>query len=412
MNMLNAIKKSLCILSLISMPLFAGTKDGGGGKGVLCGSTLRVLDLYESEVLNDVIPGPDMGNLQHNLDIYKDFFFDRSLPVDLMIKTLVLDRFKDIPAGETLEDIADVTVPKLPSECELVQIAIYKDKESVILRDRKLWDMLSSRDQAALVFHELLYLSHRIQGESTSDLTRWSVAINMSNMPLFSEMPNLSNIPKIWCATENYSWVMVDQKKSGKHGVGIYFKSYNNTFQTQPKVTFAPGFNLKIITEFGFAFMTDIHINGQTKKHVMKSTLEDKKIKMIMFPEGERQFGGYCTYVKPKKLTVPLMTNKNDYQCDEAYTAALNLFKFHNGNARIERDEAKEAFPEFDEDLKEILPPAPRSVRLKAFHFVLAHQRAPISSMDMVRMMAGPKKYSVNLEQAIKAMGLLYCQDQ
>lgn len=35
--------------SSVPTAMTGGTKDGGGGKGVLCGGHLRTLDLYEAE---------------------------------------------------------------------------------------------------------------------------------------------------------------------------------------------------------------------------------------------------------------------------------------------------------------------------------------------------------------------------
>src|SRR4051812_37513234 len=86
-------------------------KIGNGGKGVLCGSKLRVLDIYESEEVYHRKTSTKHQTLEENL---KDYGFKAYQylygpyaikdPAEMMegYRTSLLDLFRDIPEGQTL----------------------------------------------------------------------------------------------------------------------------------------------------------------------------------------------------------------------------------------------------------------------------------------------------------------------
>ncbi|MEN9722620.1 MAG: hypothetical protein RJB38_606 [Pseudomonadota bacterium] len=132
--------------------LTLGTKDGGGGIGVLCGTTLRTLDVYEAEEIHHLPPVPKFPTFEENVRVYGSPLAaywseepvdttDPSLQQQLvdLLKSEIIGRFSDIPGGTTLPPTQDATLPPIPGNCSFAQIAIYSDEEGIIYRDASLW---------------------------------------------------------------------------------------------------------------------------------------------------------------------------------------------------------------------------------------------------------------------------------
>lgn len=171
-----------------------GGMEGGGGKGVLCGTNLRVLDIYEAEEVYHLKPVQKYSTIQDNVFHYGDPLArywsigskeanDPKLPQEFMsaLQEDVLDIFSDIQTGTTLPTTNDATLPKLPPDCSVVQIAVYSDKAGRIYRDRNLWDKLDAYNQTALILHEIYYHAAREINATLSDDTRRLIGLTMFN---------------------------------------------------------------------------------------------------------------------------------------------------------------------------------------------------------------------------------------
>lgn len=198
-----------------------GTVDGGGGKGVLCKiadgtETLQLLDLYEYEVIRKETTIPEIASAStineiamiatSNLVVLmRDPMMTPSAENEVksrvaqFLKTEFDDRLK--PQRTALSLTADATVPDLPKNCEVVQIAIWQRNGEIAL-DLNLWEKLAIRDQAALKLHEFVYYWARSSGDTTSDETRWLIGSAFSSAPLQPRFPESMFTPNskvLWC---------------------------------------------------------------------------------------------------------------------------------------------------------------------------------------------------------------------
>jgi len=267
MNILKIFSK-LAVLSCATLMVHttsaaAGTKDGSGGKGVLCGGKLATLDLYEARAKGNY--PVTLGSFEEDLKNYgtemaKHFAensteFSGPLARDMMLKVLkseIVSRFRDIAPGQRLPLTTDATVPRLPSGCSEVQIAIYSDDEGVIHRDPEYWSKLAPIEQAALVIHEMIYHRAREYKIRTSDETRAVIGLLFSGRnpePLLA--PIWSAPKKIWCGAgvqktskEIYEMFGVDETRNGVVGVALYFRAFKSVYVTSRISTFLPGITL------------------------------------------------------------------------------------------------------------------------------------------------------------------------
>lgn len=241
----------------------AGGMEGGGGMGVQCGDThLRTLDLYEAEEIHHLQIPNKYSDIDTNLAIYgtqigaytSDYptnTNDRWVQQEVLkfVKQEVVARFKDIPAGAKLPSSKDATLPPIPSGCSIVQIATYADN-GTIYRDRKLWDLLDVNNKSALILHEGIYRKAKLEGAETSDGTRYIVGLAFAEkLPDSIFRPIWNSLPKVWCGTqgptiENFEFFAIEEKRSGRIGVGIYFSKFRNKEPMERLSAFVPNMEL------------------------------------------------------------------------------------------------------------------------------------------------------------------------
>jgi hypothetical protein len=189
----------LLVSSILGMSSYAtaGVGSSGGGKGVLCGGNLRVLDLYEAEEIYHLPSGTIYESLDASLKDYgvkAGAYQDAATinPNDPTLQATVLasvqseffNLISDVPVGTSIPPTTDATLPSIPSSCNFVQIILYDDSTNVIHRNPTLWSNLSIRDQTALILHELIYKEGREDfGATTSDDVRRLVGVLMSATP-------------------------------------------------------------------------------------------------------------------------------------------------------------------------------------------------------------------------------------
>lgn len=255
------LQASLPITFLFVSPASAthGGMEGGGGKGVVCGSQLRVLDLYEIEVIHGDAVSKKYDDLDSNIAVFgSDISAYRSdsyiNPADPSLRKSVLDfikgeilpKFSDIPEGTHLPLTPDATVPPLPPDCHEVQIAVYAN-DGKIYRDRQLWDQLDIQNQAALILHEGIYHAAKLEGAKTSDHTRRIVGLAFAEKlpePMLKAIWKYSP-PRVWCGTDDSSVVgfelyAVNESQNGQKGVGIYFARFESFLPMERLSTFIP----------------------------------------------------------------------------------------------------------------------------------------------------------------------------
>lgn len=190
-----------------------GTVDGGGGKGVMCGSRLITLDRFEAErdfgvtsiQLDSSSLDAALLDLSERLVSQTSTYellprgqWDSGLETKLLNswKTeLIGQRLQSIAPGSRLAATADATLPNLPADCYFTQIAVY-DFNGIIHYDPEYMAMLDWADVAVLYAHEYFYSLYRRNGERTSDGTRKLVAFALANRlkPMFQNMWNAKKL--------------------------------------------------------------------------------------------------------------------------------------------------------------------------------------------------------------------------
>lgn len=241
----------------------AGGVDGGGGIGVMCGSSLQTLDLFEARK-SGLNPTEKFGTLEENIKFFGmemakylseslKGMDDPKLP-DLVLKEMqdsIIGRFKDIASGERLTPTRDATLPNLPSNCQVVQIAVYS-KEGTIYRDAEYWSKLSIVEKTALIVHEWIYHRARTYGAVNSDESRKVIGMLFSGNnpePLLSPIWNSNQ--KIWCGAgiegsdqEIYEIFGIDEIRNGTTGVAFYFRAFKSVYLSSRTSTFLPNISL------------------------------------------------------------------------------------------------------------------------------------------------------------------------
>ena len=258
------MKKIGCLLILISM--FAGPMvhanggvSGGGGKGVLCGSQLRTLDLYEAAEIHH-LPVPHTSlDLDANLRIFgpdMEAYFEEfkvdpksSHEIDRFMSGVpaFLKTFVDIPVGSRLPLTDDATLPTLLPGCAVVQIAIYSDDDQ-IFRDSEYWNLLSVEDQAALILHEALYRGGKKMKARTSDHVRKLIGLLFAQqLPETILAPTFGVPQRLICTagdgnagTEAFETYLVDEVRGGVSGLAMYFPIFKTEFQMGRVSAFFP----------------------------------------------------------------------------------------------------------------------------------------------------------------------------
>ncbi len=105
---------------------------------------------YFSEPLERTANGGDSG------PSYKESV-EKSVTADI---SRARKKIKFIDSDKTLKSTNDANEAVMEEECSSTQIAVYYD-ENVLLVNKLLWDKLDYLNQAALLYHEVLYKKAR-----------------------------------------------------------------------------------------------------------------------------------------------------------------------------------------------------------------------------------------------------------
>ncbi len=289
-NLFTRFKLATNLAFLVTLVPFSGAFasggiNGGGGKGVLCGDRLRVLDLYEAEQNKLSIPAP-LGTTDAEIDRFGlpflHHFFTSSLKGNE--KEQILSSMKDslnyldsnkhpspllIKLERDLPFTNDATLPKLDPGCKFVQIAVNRivkinnEEKTEVSINPDYWSMLDSINRVALFFHEFSYarvrsgydLSDTERNRLISDETRKVIALILSG----SKIPNIIGPVidakyKAWCGfgggqahggnEEHFEIYIKEETKDSRTGLGFYFYGFKDRLVASQTDGFLPNFQL------------------------------------------------------------------------------------------------------------------------------------------------------------------------
>ena len=247
----------LCLGQLVQ----AGGASTGGGKGVLCHSssvsTLEMLELYEAKNIFHLDAEPSKGDLDSELllgfERLDQTWADpgKSLTKDQIkryVTTAVNDEFYSkltyIPTDTRLPLTMDASLPVLPKNCEIAQIAIYNSLG--IQMDKSLWDSLDSRNKAALILHEAIYYYRRTYGATTSDETRKFVGQIFSTTPPTPRYTGISKTGYFICSagsgvTPISNFIAYPSTQKGESGYVLSFSQLDGATTLGRTTTFIYG---------------------------------------------------------------------------------------------------------------------------------------------------------------------------
>jgi hypothetical protein len=263
-----------------------GVINGGGGKGVKCGTTVTTLDLWEAVNVHGLTLKPELSTLNQEFlqgayaysDLTNEKPLDRTPQMEAMIlKSIqeeILDRQVYITSGTRLPATADATLPKLPTGCEFVQIAIYAD-DGKIYFDREYSDALALQAFSSLVLHEFAYLKSRRYGNFNSDEARRVIGKIFSTAKLEPNFPDLRGRKYVACGAgggsnggEIFEIVFNEETQNGILGLGVYFAAVKNEYMLTKTYGFLPGATLAQIASKNFPTQ-QIQIENRERKTIL-----------------------------------------------------------------------------------------------------------------------------------------------
>lgn len=291
-----------------------GTSNGGGGKGVQCGTSLMVLDLYEAQLRGQQLLQA-FPTYQENVAVYGaalgNYLNDPTgIPItgDIVVNALrehFEPKVKYIPDGERLPATQDASLPKIPANCQFVQIAVW-EKNNEVKIDRELWNRLSPQHQAALALHEIIYLTDRGNGAQTSDESRFVIADIFSNSAPRARMgPFRTNTDRVMCVagggdskTPTFEFFAYGEVKNSVRGVGIYFRSVADNYMMALTESFVPTVRTEDLVRENFKLNTKIvNVARSGFWNFELQTQDSENVLVRAWKEGEAKpafSNGFC----------------------------------------------------------------------------------------------------------------------
>lgn len=261
----------VCLILNVTLVYGRGGVDGGGGNGVVCRdqagniTDVRMLDLYEGEILYGLQFSDRFNDVESGLREIATKLHKPHLEYSFLA---AYQNFKMLPTGVRLEPIDDSGHIFTPANCKIEQVANYYNANAIyVVSD--FYNKMSLTDQIALVVHEALYATDRVQNVENSRYARRVTSHALSDNFEFDN-PNEGAPTKkgLMCTTPT--------KSSGfSNTVGNYVLNPNlekpTTFWAIPIVTTSGFYNWR------FQFLT---LNGHT---VYSKTYIDINIDMNEF---------------------------------------------------------------------------------------------------------------------------------
>jgi len=160
---------TVLISFMASQALAQGVFDrGNGGGGIKCddkkNQKVEVLDLYDMNQFGFQLDPAIPSDFNQALDFVIARFEESNDETNVANLQTELQAFKDEVqfVQRPLKDIDDLGIkPKLPAQCQFVQLATQWDEKSFMDRyfliNEPLWNQMNGTHQAALVVHEVFY---------------------------------------------------------------------------------------------------------------------------------------------------------------------------------------------------------------------------------------------------------------
>jgi hypothetical protein len=161
---------SLLLMFLGGAPAIAQDRVGNGGSGILCNSEVLLLDFIEAPEMNLQIQTLDkVATIETYLSAWLGNLAKHN-PSRARLYAIYLSSFwsdvKWLTENESLNEIPDQGIVKVPKSCSIVQIAGQQDPKFGKKRyyiSKALFDKMPVQHQAGLVLHELVWRDIRSQ---------------------------------------------------------------------------------------------------------------------------------------------------------------------------------------------------------------------------------------------------------
>ncbi len=284
------------ILNAIPTISMAGGNLSGGGKGVMCGENLTVLDLYQ-EGLQDFSSSPNKAFPKEILNEtgrrFIDHYFPRAVEKGELLSKLKsefmnLSKQSNIDWMSPLPWTEDATLPNLENGCRYVQLAIHRKIDSYGNRpiiqftyDPFYWSKLDTINKFALFLHEYAYSKNRYLAINSkgpeilenSDETRSVIGALFSGRyvaPIYSKDRHDGFCS--FCEGNNkdcFEFYINDKKVDGKNGVLLSFGIFKNFYTQSFTYAFVPDITVK-----------DFYLNNRYKFEILRWALNPYKRKI------------------------------------------------------------------------------------------------------------------------------------
>jgi hypothetical protein len=215
-----------------------GGDSSGGGRGVFCQDSQsphhgRLLDLYESYALWHQTPIKPVLTFDQATELISEKMADLlDSPESFFGREYTKAAFKEfiqkhsmvhfIPEDQSLNPVDDSFEPMLPRGCKTQQIAVFYSNQ-ILLVDPKLWYQLPDLDKVALLVHEWVYMTLRLQGDLDSRFARRIVGKIFSEEPMEGPGQGLGSLKEYYrCSggiqgtTRHFTFYLYDQCTEGK----------------------------------------------------------------------------------------------------------------------------------------------------------------------------------------------------
>ena len=230
------------VLAVASSQPLTDVFNGASGKAIQCKGELRgleMLDLFEArkfyglrEVPQKLVFREEVKSALERLDKIWNPEFEESQAakhLEFAIKRFY-SRVRFIPKGKGLKLLTDTRIPIVPSNCEVVQLAVF-DKKGFMHVDRSGWNRLDARNKTVLLLHsELAFLKGSYQRQDSEEIRRFlaSVFSNYPPRPRFWDLPKTGYYQcQSKGAKEGFDFYIYPASRSRRLGYVMSFRKLN-----------------------------------------------------------------------------------------------------------------------------------------------------------------------------------------
>lgn len=317
--------------ALLRFTSFGGISSGGGG-AIVCRNALgRVeeatsFDLHEGRTIYNLAYSPSQGTMEENLE-----FALNSAPNKIAIRSDLqkirnyINQHTSLIEQESYQlptaDIGNAHAPIIPVGCHLELVAHF-GRDGNLRISQEVYNHLSTRDQAALVFHEITYALARMHSKDEDSIaTRHLVAQIFSRnntTQTTSQSPTEEN-KAIYALWDHFTWD----------------STYNHPLILEGKTA-----QLRIINPHHHGLTSSIHCLNADQK--IQSSFPDQNQHLLLAAEEVIELPENCSEIHIE--FTPITTN--DYETDHSDTEGMYLSIHHLGSELYRADFSSAPFNE------------------------------------------------------------------